>query len=118
MKSWKKKFDEEDSDKGYILEADVEYPKWLHNLHNKLPFLPERIKIKKCHMLVCNLYDKNNYDAHIRTLIQALNHGLILEKVHKIIQFNKKAWLKSYIDWIKWKPIQIKHFIVGKNSNK
>ena len=49
-------------------------------------------------MLVCNLYDKNNYDAHIRTLKQALNHGLILEKVHKIIQFNKKTWLKSYID--------------------
>ena len=48
----------EDSDKGYILEVDVEYPKNLHDLHGGLPFLPERIKIDKCNKLVCNLYDK------------------------------------------------------------
>ena len=30
----------------YILEVDVEYPKNLHNLHNDLPFLPERMKTK------------------------------------------------------------------------
>ena len=47
-----------DSDKGYILEADVEYPKNLHDLHSDLPFLPERMKIDKCNKLVCNLYDK------------------------------------------------------------
>ena len=35
---------------------------------------------------------------HIRHLKQALNHGLILKKAHKIIQFNQKAWLKPYID--------------------
>ena len=29
---------------------------------------------------------------------QALNHGLILKKVHKVIKFNQKAWLKPYID--------------------
>ena len=34
------------------------------------------------------LYDKNNYVVHIRSLQQALNHGLILKKVHKLIQFN------------------------------
>ena len=33
---------DEDSDKGYILEADVKYPKNLHDLHSDLPFLPER----------------------------------------------------------------------------
>ena len=44
---------DEDSDKGYILEVDVEYPKYLHNLHIDLPFLPERIKINKCNI---NLY--------------------------------------------------------------
>ena len=44
--------------------ADAEYPKRLQNLHNDLPFLPERIKIKKCNKLVCNLYDENNYVAH------------------------------------------------------
>ena len=46
------------SDKGYILEVDIKYPKNLHDLHSDLPFLPERMKIDKCNRLVCNLYDK------------------------------------------------------------
>ena len=37
---------DEDSDKGYILEVDVEYPKNLLNLHGDLPFLAQRKKIK------------------------------------------------------------------------
>ena len=49
---------DEDSDKGYILEVDVEYPENLHDLHSDLPFLAERKKINKCNKLVCNLYDK------------------------------------------------------------
>ena len=87
-----------DSVKGYILEVDVEYPKILHNLHSDLPFLPERMKIDKCNRLVCNLYDKKSYVVHIRSLKQALNHELILKKVHRVIQFNQEAWLKEYID--------------------
>ena len=88
----------EDSDKGYILEVDVKYPKNLHGLHEDLPFLPERMKIGKYKKLVCNLYDKKNYVVHIRSLKQALNHRLILKKVHRVIQFNQEAWLKPYID--------------------
>ena len=89
---------DEDSDKGYILEVDLKYPKTLHGLHEDLPFLPERMKIAKCKKLVCNLYDKKNYVVHIRSLKQALNHGLILQEVHRVIQFNQEAWLKPYID--------------------
>ena len=63
----------------------------LNNLHSGLPFLPERMKIDKCKVLVCNLYDKKDYVAHIRSLKQALSHGLILKKVHRVIQFNLKA---------------------------
>ena len=84
---WKKnmlKFNEdfiknydEGSNKGHILEVDVKYPKRLHNLYCGLPFLPERINIEKSNKLVCNLYDKKEYVAYIRTLKQALNHGLI-----------------------------------------
>ena len=56
------------------------------------------MKIGKCRKLVCNLYDKKNYVVHIRSLKQALNHGLILKKVHRVIQFYQEAWLKLYID--------------------
>ena len=66
-------------------------------MHSNLPFLPELIKINKCNNLACNLYDKNNYVVHIRSLKQALNHGVILNKVHKVILFNQEACLKEYI---------------------
>ena len=55
-------------------------------------------KFKKFNNLVCNLYDKKEYVAHISALKQALNHGLILKKVHREIQFNQEAWLKPYIE--------------------
>ena len=29
---------------------------------------------------------------------QALNHGLVLEKIHRAIKFNQEAWLKPYTD--------------------
>ena len=70
----------------------------IKDIHSDLPFFPERMKIKKCNKLVCNLYDKNNYTAHRRTFKKALNHGFILENEHKVIQFNQKACLKSHID--------------------
>ena len=41
---------------------------------------------------------KNNYVAYIRSLKQALDHGIILKKVHRVIQFNQEARLKKYID--------------------
>ena len=37
----------EESDEGYFLDVDVQYPEKLHELHNDFPFLPERMKIKK-----------------------------------------------------------------------
>ena len=67
-------------------------------MHSDLSFLRERMKINKCSKLVGNIYDKNNYVVHIRSLKQALDHGLILKKVHTVIQFNQEAWLKEYID--------------------
>ena len=82
---------DEDSDKGYIIEIDVKYPRNLHGLHEHLPFLPERMKIGKCKKFVCNLYDEKNYVVHIRSLKQALNQGLKLKKVHRVIQFYQEA---------------------------
>ena len=76
---------DEDSDKGYILEVNVKYLKKLHDLHSDLPCSPERMKIDKCKKLVCNLYNKKKYVVYIRSLKKALNNGLILKKVHRVI---------------------------------
>ena len=89
---------DEDSDKGYIFEVDVNYTKRLHDLHSDLRFLPERMKIDKCKKLVCNLHDKQRYVLHIRSLKQALGYGLKLEKIDRVIEINQKSWLKPYID--------------------
>ena len=56
------------------------------------------MKIDQCKKLVCNLRNKKKYVLHIRSLKQALNHGLKLKKFHRIIEFNQEAWLKPYID--------------------
>ena len=101
----KSKFDEkfilnydENSDKGYIFEVDVEYPKNNCMLHSDLAFLPERMKINKCTKLTCTIKNKKSYVIHISALKQSLNHGLNLTKVDRIIQFDQEAWLKPYID--------------------
>ena len=89
---------DEDRDKRYIFELDVKYPKRLHNFHSILLFLPKRMKIKKFNKVVCNWFDKKNYAVHMRALKQALNHGLVLKRVHRVIKFNQKAWLIPNID--------------------
>ena len=48
--------------------------------------------------LICCIEDKEKYVIHVRALKQALNHGLKLKKVHRVIQFYQEAWLKPYID--------------------
>ena len=84
----------EESDEEYFLEVDVQYPEKLHELHNDLTFLPEKMRLQKAEKLVANLHDKTEYVIHTTNLKQALNHGLIL----KVITFTQKAWLKPYID--------------------
>ena len=81
----------EETNEGYFLEVDVQYPKNLHKLHNDLPLLPKRIKIEKSLLQI--------YMIKVNMLFtQALNHGLVLKKVHRVIKFNQKIWLKPYID--------------------
>ena len=56
------------------------------------------MKLGKIEKLVTDLHDKTEYVIHLRNLKQALNHGLIWKKLHRVIKFNQKTWLKSYID--------------------
>ena len=55
-------------------------------------------KVEKVEQPICSIEDKEKYVIHIRTLKQALTHGLKLKKVHRVTQFNQKRWLKTYID--------------------
>ena len=78
---------DEDSDTGYLLEVDLEYPKELHEAHRDLPFLP----IKKDKLLT-TLEDKENYFVHIYALKQTLLHGLILKKfIEQFLSIKKKC---------------------------
>ena len=56
------------------------------------------MEINKCKKLVCNLFNKKKYVAHINTLKQALNHGLKFKKIYRVIEFNQEAWLKPHND--------------------
>jgi hypothetical protein len=91
---------DETSDKGYILEVDLTYPSTIHDLHNDLPFCAENLcppnsKIPK---LIPNLNNKEKYVVDYRVLKQALNNGLVLTKIHRILEFRQKPWLKPYIE--------------------
>nr|XP_013189482.1 unnamed protein product [Amyelois transitella] len=91
---------ENDADYGFILEVDLVYPKHLHNLHNDLPFCPEKCIPPggKNHKLIPNLYDKFYYVIHYIHLKTCLKHGLILKKIHRVITFRQRPYLKQYID--------------------
>ena len=77
------------SDRGYLPEVDVAYPRELHDYHNDLPFMCARMKIDGVEKLVPNLYYKKKYVIHIRALKQALGHGLVLERIHRAIEFRQ-----------------------------
>ena len=111
-------YDDKKSNTGYLLDIDVSYPRELEKKHRDLPFLAEkRIKptsntrysdpIQKARKnnpfflatqipkLLTILCDKDRYIAQMSTLSQALNHGLVLEKVHRVIKFKQEAWSKN-----------------------
>ena len=74
--------------KEYLLEVDVKYLKELHHSQNDLPFMCKKLKINGVEKLVPNLFTKVRYVIHIRALDQALKHGLVLEKIHRAIEFD------------------------------
>ena len=65
----------------------------MDELCNDLPFLPDRMKIEKVKNMLSTCMIKE-YVIHIRSLKQALNHGLVLKKLHRVIKFNQEAWLR------------------------
>ena len=113
---------DEDSDEGYILEVDLQYPEQLHDLHKDYPLAPEIMSVsedmlskhqKELHYkyygkeakdedtkkLILSLMDKKKYVLHISALKFYLQHGLKLKKIHRIISFKQSNFLKPYIDF-------------------
>ena len=109
----------DDSDKGLILEVDLEYPDELHDLHNDYPLAPEKLKVgedmlsaycekiaEKFNMssglvqkLIPTLGGKEKYVLHYRNLQLYLDLGMKLKKIHRVLEFNQSPWLKEYIDF-------------------
>ena len=104
---------------GHIYEVDLEYPKELHDLHNDYPCAAEKIKVSddmlsdycreikdkfnirsgNVNKLIPTLGDKKNYVLHERNLKLYLSLGLKLKKIHRVLEFSEKPWLKPYIDF-------------------
>lgn len=85
---------------GYILECDFEYLDSLHEHHYDLPLLaknevPPNGKHQK---LMLTLENKSRYVAHYWVVQQAIQLGLCLTKIHRVIKFSQSCWLKPYID--------------------
>ena len=107
------------SEKGHILEVDLSYPKELHDAHNEYPYCCEHKLLEddmlssyskfiakkhelargKSSILISSLTDKKRYVIHEMNLKQAVDAGLILTKIHRVIEFNQETWLKDFIDF-------------------
>ena len=113
-----------DSSSGYILECDLLYPSELHDLHADYPLAPEHLTITEDMLspyakslidplhswqpskkLVPNVMKKEKYVCHYRNLQFYINHGLKLEKIHRIISFTQSPWLKPWIDCVQSKEM-------------
>ena len=57
--------------------------------------LPKTEKVEK---LAPNLHDIERDVIHIGNLNRAVNHRLVLKKIHRVIKFNQKSWFNPYIN--------------------
>ena len=103
---------------GYMLEVDLGYPDYLHDTHRIFPLAPEKRSVSSSEWspwtrnlasrykfpikdgapkLVLTLEDKHNYILHYILLKFYLSQGMILKKVHKVLTFGQKPWMKDFV---------------------
>lgn len=82
------------SSKGYIIEVDLHYPTHLKDLHCELPMAPNHFNGK----LSPNLFSKYNYKTSLDNLKFYVENGLIINKIHAILEFDQSCWLEPYIN--------------------
>ena len=92
-----KLLEKKDTNQGFILEVDLDYPSSLWDSHNDYPLAPEKIKIDKIDKLICSFRPKKHYVLHYKNLKQYLQEGMILKKVHRGIKFKQSPWMEPYI---------------------
>ena len=103
----------------YILEVDLEYCKNLHDSHSDYLLCPEKIEVNSDMLskynkditdwygikvggvkkLIPNLKDKVRYVVHYKNLLHYLSLGMKLVKIHRMLSFKQRNWLKSYVDF-------------------
>ena len=103
---------EYDGDIGYILEVDIQYPDELHDRHSDLPLAPEHLKVTRDMLseysktdssfrgqtaLTPNLYNKMKYVLYIKNLQLYTQLGMKVQKIHRVLTFDQKAYLAPYI---------------------
>lgn len=88
------------ADKGFILEVDLDIIKDCHALFSDLPPAPEykTPKGSKNSKLLATLYNKKEYVIHYRNLKQAIQLGVKVSKIHRVLTFKQSNWLHSYIN--------------------
>ena len=103
---------------GYIFEVDLRYPHHLHDAHSDYPLAPEHLDITadmlspfqnatyptkklrgKSRKLAPNLYDKEKYIVHYRNLQYYLAKGMVVTRIHRVLEFEQSPWLKNYVDF-------------------
>uniref|UniRef100_A0A0K8SU06 DNA-directed DNA polymerase n=1 Tax=Lygus hesperus TaxID=30085 RepID=A0A0K8SU06_LYGHE len=86
---------------GWIYDVDISYPASLHDAHSNLPFFPESMKPpgSRVNKLLTTLYDKTHYVTHFVNLQQGIKAGLIISKIHRVLQFKQSKWLEPYMNY-------------------
>ena len=97
----------EDSDIGYIVEVDLDYPEWLHDSHSDFPLAPTKEVVQpswlsdyqrallekhnyqpsRSYKLLQTLFNKEHYTLHYLTLKLYVDLGLQVTTVHRVLQF-------------------------------